>query len=192
MEGLANIASIVQAMKTFETAGRQERIRVDLNPIIKNAAIVATRAWSEIVELSMSLDDRLPPVSCIPGEIAQVVMNLVINAAQAIAAKVGKSGAKGQITIETLHRPADESVEIRVKDDGSGIPEAIRGRVFDPFFTTRPPGQGAGQGLAQVHAAVVRQHGGSVDFDSIEGKGTTFVVRLPLRSIEENGVGRGP
>ncbi len=180
LEGLAGIAGIVQAMKTFETAGRQERIRADLNPIIKNAAIVATRAWSEFVQVSMNLDDKLPPVPCIPGEIAQVIMNLVINAAQAIADRVGKSGAKGRITIETLHRPADGMVEIRVKDDGVGIPDAIRTRIFDPFFTTRPPGQGAGQGLAQVHAAVVRQHGGSVAFDSIEGAGTTFVVRLPL------------
>jgi signal transduction histidine kinase len=176
-------------MKTFETAGRQERIRADLNSIIKNAAIVATRAWSEFVDLSMSLDDRVPLVPCIPGEVAQVLMNLVINAAQAIAEKVGKSGVRGQIMIETLHKPSDELVEIRVKDDGVGIPDAIRGRVFDPFFTTRPPGQGAGQGLAQVHAAVVRQHGGSVDFDSAEGKGTTFVVRLPTRSVEEKGPG---
>ncbi len=81
----------------------------------------------------------------------------------------------------TLHVPADAAVEIRVADDGVGIPEAIRGRVFDPFFTTRPVGQGSGQGLAQVHSAVVRQHGGNVHFDSWEGKGTTFVVRLPLR-----------
>jgi signal transduction histidine kinase len=139
----------------------------------------------------MSLDDRLPPVPCIPGEIAQVVMNLVINAAQAIAEKVGNSGGKGLITIETLHRPAGDLVEIHVKDDGVGIPETIRGKVFDPFFTTRPPGQGAGQGLAQVHAAVVRQHGGRVDFDSVEGKGTTFVIKLPTRAVEENESRRG-
>jgi PAS domain S-box-containing protein len=192
LEGLASITRIVRAMRTFETAGRQERIRVDLNPILKNAAIVATRGWSEFVNVLTNLDDRLPPVPCIPGEIAQVVMNLVINSAQSIADKVGTSGDKGQIAIETLYRPDDELVEIRVKDDGLGIPEAIRGRVFDPFFTTRPPGQGAGQGLAQVHAAVVRQHGGSVDFDSVEGKGTTFVVRLPMRIIEGKDSTRGP
>lgn len=184
LDGLAHIARIVQAMKTFESAGRQERIRVALNPILENAALVASRAWSQYLELTMRLDDRLPPVPCIPGEIAQVVMNLVINAAQAIAEKVKDSGVKGQITIETLHRPADGMVEFHVIDDGVGIPPAIQARVFDPFFTTRPPGHGTGQGLAQVHAAVVGQHGGSVEFESSVGQGTTFVVRLPLRDIE--------
>jgi two-component system, NtrC family, sensor kinase len=181
LEGLAHIARIVQAMKTFETASCQERVRVDLNPILENAAIVATRAWSQFVELSVHLGEHQPAVPCIPGEIAQTVMNLVTNAAQAVAEKVGSSGKTGLVTLETTHRQADEQVEIRVSDDGNGIPEAIRGRIFDPFFTTRPPGQGSGQGLAQVHGAVVRLHGGSVSFDSVEGKGTTFVVRLPLR-----------
>jgi signal transduction histidine kinase len=121
----------------------------------------------------------------VAGEVAQVIMNLVINAAQAITDKVGRSGRKGQITVETLHHLASESVEIRVTDDGVGIPEAIRGKIFDPFFTTRPPGQGTGQGLAQVHSAVVRLHGGTVHFDSREGEGTCFVVRMPLRGASE-------
>lgn len=192
LEGLASIASIVQTMKTFESAGRQERIRVDLNPILENAAIVATRAWSQSVELSVHLDDKLPPVPCIPGEIAQVMMNLVINAAQAVADKVGRSGKKGHIKVKTIHKPADELVEISVGDDGVGIPEAIRGKIFDPFFTTRPPGQGSGQGLAQVHAAVVLLHGGSVDLNSVQGNGTTFIVRLPLRDPAIHAPGRDP
>ncbi len=180
LDGLEHIARIVHAMKTFENVGRQSRALVDLTSIVENATIVATRSWSGFADVSMRLAPDLPLVPCIAGEIAQVVLNLVINAAQAIAEKVGGSGRKGQITVETLHKSLDNVVEIRVVDDGVGIPETIRGRVFDPFFTTRPVGQGGGQGLAQVHSAVVRLHGGSVHFDSSEGKGTTFVVRLPL------------
>jgi signal transduction histidine kinase len=111
-------------------------------------------------------------------------MNLVTNAAQAIADKAGSSGRKGQITVETLHDPASDSVEIRVADDGVGIPDAVRGKIFDPFFTTRPVGQGSGQGLAQVHSAVVRLHGGTIHFDSRLGEGTSFVVRLPIAAAE--------
>jgi signal transduction histidine kinase len=74
-----------------------------------------------------------------------------------------------------------QDIELRVADDGVGIPESIRPRIFDPFFTTRPVGKGTGQGLAQVHAAVVKLHGGSVRCESQEGLGTTFVVRLPVQ-----------
>jgi two-component system NtrC family sensor kinase len=185
LDGLAQIARIVSAMKTFEDVGRQERAHVELNAIVENATVVATHAWRPVAEVTMRLTPNLPMVPCIAGEIAQIVLNLVINAAQAIADKVGGSGRKGRITVETFHLPASESVEIQVTDDGVGIPEAIRGRIFDPFFTTRPVGQGSGQGLAQVHSAVVRLHGGTIHFDSREGEGTRFWVRLPLQVASE-------
>jgi two-component system, NtrC family, sensor kinase len=181
LDGLAQIARIVRAMKTFEHVGRQERADAELNAIVENATVVVTHSWSQVAEVSMRLATDLPLVPCVVGEIAQVIMNLVINAAETIADKVGKSGSKGLIIVETLPHPASESVEIRVTDNGVGIPEAIRGKVFDPFFTTRPVGLGSGQGLAQVHFAVVRLHGGTVHFDSREGEGTCFVVRLPVR-----------
>ena len=182
LDGIAQISRIVRAMKTFEHVGRQERTQVELNTIVENATVVVTHAWKPFAEVSIRLAAGLPLVPCVAGEIAQVVMNLVINAAQAIADKGGNSEKPGHITVETALYPASESVEIRITDDGVGIPEAIRARVFDPFFSTRPVGQGKGQGLTQVHAAVVRLHGGTVHFNSSEGQGTTFVVRLPLRS----------
>jgi len=184
VDGLDQIARIVRAMKTFEDVGRQERSLVELNTIVENATIVVTHAWSPVADLSLRLAPHLPLLSCVAGEIAQVVMNLVTNAAQAIADKAGSSGRKGQITVETLHDPASDSVEIRVADDGVGIPDAVRGKIFDPFFTTRPVGQGSGQGLAQVHSAVVRLHGGTIHFDSRLGEGTSFVVRLPIAAAE--------
>lgn len=183
LDGMEQIARIVRAMKTFEDVGRQERTNVDLNAIVENATVVASHFWNPVAELSMRLADDLPAVPCVANEIAQVVMNLLVNAAQAITDKIGKSGTnckKGKISIETLRRPDTDSVEIRVTDDGVGIPEAIRGNIFDPFFTTRQVGQGSGQGLAQVHFVVVRVHGGTIDFDSREGEWTRFSVSLPL------------
>lgn len=178
-DGLERISKIVRAMKAFEDVGRQGRAPVDLNSIVENATVVATNAWRRSSDLSLVLAPNLPLVPCIAGEIAQVILNLVTNAAQAVADKNGVTGAKGHIVVETVRSGAD-FVEIRVTDDGVGIPAAVRPRVFDPFFTTRPVGQGTGQGLAQVHSAVVRLHRGSVHFDTREGSGTTFVVRLPL------------
>ncbi len=178
--GLERISKIVRAMKAFEDVGRQGRAPIDLNSIVENATVVAMNAWRRSSDLSLILAPNLPLVMCIAGEIAQVILNLVTNAAQAVADKHGVTGTKGHIFVETV-RPDADFVEVRVTDDGVGIPEAVRPKVFDPFFTTRPLGQGTGQGLAQVHSAVVRLHQGSVHFDTKEGGGTTFVVRLPLR-----------
>jgi PAS domain S-box-containing protein len=179
-EGLGQIARIVHAMKTFEDAGRQDRARVALNPIVENATVVATHAWKHVAELSMHLEPDLPDLPCIAGEIAQVVLNLVINAAQAVGDKVGRSGDKGHITVETRLDVGSNCIEIRVTDDGVGIPETIRAKIFDPFFTTRAVGKGSGQGLAQVHSAVVNLHGGSVRFNTCVGEGSCFIVSLPL------------
>ena len=179
LEGVAQVSKIVGAMKTLEHVGNQARAPTNLNALLENTVVVATNAWTDVAELSLQLAPTLPLVDCVAGEIAQVVLNLVVNAAQAIRDKVGTSGKKGALTIATSLQGQD--VELRVSDDGVGIAEAIRERVFDPFFTTRPVGQGTGQGLAQVHAAVVKLHGGTVRFDSQQGRGTTFVVRLPVQ-----------
>lgn len=184
-EGLEQIARIVHAMKTFEDVGRQERARIDLNPIVENATTVATHAWKGVADVAMHLGPDLPFVPCVAGEIAQVVLNLVVNAAQAIGDKVGDSGRKGRITVETRRDADTNCVEIRVTDDGVGIPDTIRAKIFDPFFTTRAVGHGSGQGLAQVHSAVVQLHGGSVRFDSRVGEGSCFIVSLPVREVDQ-------
>jgi two-component system, NtrC family, sensor kinase len=178
-KGLEQIGRLVCAMKAFQDVGRQGRVPQDLNPIVENAATVATHTWKAVAELSLQLGQDLPLVPCWAGEIVQVVVSLLSNASQAIRDKLGDSG-KGKITVETLYDGATETVEIRVSDNGVGIPDAIADKIFDPFFTTRPVGQGSGQGLAQVHAIVVRQHGGSVRFDSRVGEGSCFVISLPV------------
>ncbi len=120
---------------------------------------------------------RLPAVVCYPGDINQVVLNLLVNAAHAIKEKV-KDGEKGQITVRT--RMVGEDVEISVSDTGNGIPEAIRNRVFEPFFTTKDVGKGTGQGLALAYTVVVKKHGGKIWFDTEVGRGTTFFITLPV------------
>jgi signal transduction histidine kinase len=184
MAGMAQIEKIVRAMKMFENVEKQVRTLVDLNALVENATVIATSTWSQVAELSIRLAPHLPFVPCLAGEITQVIINLVTNAAQAIDAKRGPKSGKGHIVVETDRDPHAGWVSLRISDDGEGIPDSIRAKIFDPFFSTRPVGQGTGQGLAQVQAAVLGLHGGTVDFTSEVGKGTTFIVRLPITAFE--------
>lgn len=117
---------------------------------------------------------------CLPGDINQVLLNVLINAAHAIGDVVKNSGEKGTITIST--RANENELTISIADTGTGIPAKVRDKIFDPFFTTKEVGRGTGQGLAIVHDIVVERHGGSIDIESEVGKGTTFIVNLPLRN----------
>jgi signal transduction histidine kinase len=131
-------------------------------------------------------DPDVPPVSCYPGELNQVFLNLLVNAAHAIGdCKDEEGGRKGMITVRTRRLPG--WAEVRVADTGCGIPPEARGRVFDPFFTTKPVGKGTGQGLAIAHAVVVKKHGGRIGFESEVGKGTTFIVHLPVDGQHPEG-----
>ena len=121
--------------------------------------------------------EELPPVTCHGGQINQVVLNLVVNAAHAIADKVKGTPEKGLITVRTFAE--DGFAVVSVSDTGGGIPEAIRKRIFEPFFTTKEVGKGTGQGLSIAHN-VIKAHGGKLEFVTEIGKGTTFTVRLPL------------
>jgi signal transduction histidine kinase len=108
----------------------------------------------------------------------QVILNLIVNAAHAIADAAKAGPHKGTITVST--RQVERWAEVRVSDTGCGIPEAIRDRIFDPFFTTKPVGKGTGQGLAIAHDAIINKHRGAISVESAVGEGTTFIVRLPL------------
>jgi two-component system, NtrC family, sensor kinase len=133
-----------------------------------------------VAEAETDLDPALPMVPCNISGINQVVLNLIVNAAHAIAQKTDGSGTagKGIITVQTRNR--GDYVEIRVGDTGGGIPENIRGRIFDPFFTTKAIGKGTGQGLAIARTIITEAHHGSIDFETETGSGTTFIIRLPL------------
>ncbi|HZC25361.1 MAG TPA: PAS domain S-box protein, partial [Candidatus Binatia bacterium] len=157
LDGAHRVARIVRAMKEFSHPDSAEKTATNLNKAIESTVTVARNEWKYVSELVTEFDPTLPAVVCYPGDINQVVLNLIVNAAHAIKEKI-KEGEKGRITVRT--RMLDERVEVSVTDTGSGIPEAIRGRVFDPFFTTKEVGKGTGQGLALAYAVVVKKHGG--------------------------------
>lgn len=180
LEGIERVAKIVRAMKEFSHPGTGEKTPTDINRAIETTLTVARNEWKYVAELELDLQPDLPLVPCLPGDLNQVILNIAVNAAHSIADVVGKDGAggKGKISVQT--RLANEWVEIRISDTGNGIPEHVRPRIFDPFFTTKGVGKGTGQGLAISHSVVVDKHGGTIRFESETGKGTTFVIRVPL------------
>jgi len=180
LEGLERIASIARGVRAFCRAGAGEKRVVDLNSEIENTVAVSRNEWKYVSDVFLDLDRDLPNVECIPAEIKQVVLNLLINAVHAIedAGDERSATTRGRITVSTRHTASH--AEIRVLDTGTGIPEAVHSRVFNPFFTTKQVGRGTGQGLAVARAIVTDKHGGSIHFESRPGEGTEFVVRLPL------------
>lgn len=180
LEGLGRISTIVRSMKEFAHPGPDTKTPTDINRAIENTVTVAKNEWKYVAEVTTDLAPDLPPVPCVPGELNQVFLNVIVNAAHAIG-EVYKEGReeKGQIRIST--RLLDQEVEVRISDSGPGIPEAIRNRVFDPFFTTKPPGKGTGQGLAIAYRVIEDKHGGKLSLESAPGQGATFVIRLPLQ-----------
>jgi signal transduction histidine kinase len=183
LEGVARVTKIVRAMKEFSHPGGREMAAADLNKAIESTVTVARNEWKYVAELKLELDPQLPPVVCFLGDFNQAILNLIVNAAHAIGDAVQpQPGTKGEITVST--RRAGDRVEVRVRDTGTGIPEAVRPRIFEPFFTTKGVGKGTGQGLAMVYGAVVKQHGGTVTFETEVGKGTTFIIHLPITPCE--------
>ena len=166
-------------MKDFSHPDFEAKAPTDLNQAIESTVTVARNEWKYVADLDLVLDPQLPLVPCLPGEINRVILNLVVNAAHAIGDVVGAgAGGKGRIRVSTSRQ--GDWAEIRVQDTGTGIPEPVRARIFDPFFTTKAVGKGTGQGLSLAHLVVVKQHGGTIEFETVLGQGTTFIVRLPL------------
>lgn len=179
LDGIQRVASIVRAMKDFSHPGNQEKQPIDLNRSIDSTLTVSRNEWKYVADLITDYAPNLPLVPCFPGNFNQIILNLVVNATQAIADVVGDgSGKKGTITVRT--RPVGDWAEIRIEDTGTGIPEDIREKVFDQFFTTKDVGKGTGQGLAMAHAIVVKKHGGTITFDTEVGQGTAFTIQLPI------------
>jgi predicted ATPase/signal transduction histidine kinase len=177
-EGTARVAHIVAAMKAFSHPDQREQRSTVLRAALENTLTVAHNAYRHIADVVTDFAD-IPEVVCHPGEVNQVFLNLVVNAAHAIEDVVKQRGGRGTITIRTWCEDRD-TVVISVSDTGAGIPDAIRDRVFDPFFTTKDVGRGTGQGLALARTAIVDRHGGAISFETRLGEGTTFYVRLPV------------
>jgi PAS domain S-box-containing protein len=176
VDGLGRIAEIVRSMKEFSHADQREMSRVDLNRAINSTLIIARSEYKYVADVETDFQE-LPLVTCHGAQINQVVLNLVVNAAHAIADKVKGTNDKGRITVRTS--VDDGFALVSISDTGGGIPEAIRKRIFEPFFTTKEVGKGTGQGLSIAHN-VIKAHNGTLNFVTELGKGTTFHVRLPL------------
>ncbi len=181
-DGLGRIGTIVRAMKSFSHPST-EIAPADLNAAIQSTTTVARNEWKYVADLELDLDPALPHVPCSVAGFNQVVLNMLVNGAHAITARNAAlpeaERAKGTIRIQT--RALGEHAEVRITDSGTGIPEHVLPRIFDPFFTTKEVGKGTGQGLAIAHNVIVAKHGGTIEVETEEGRGTTFVVRLPLR-----------
>jgi signal transduction histidine kinase len=177
IEGVARISKIVSAMKDFSHPGKDDKQKIDINKAIENTSIVARNEWKYLAELAFDFATDLPLVNCFPGEVNQVILNMIVNACHAIEdVTMGKS--KGHILITT--QQSEENVIIKIEDNGAGMDESVSQRVFDPFFTTKEVGKGTGQGLSLAYSVIVEQHAGKISVESTVGSGTTFVISLPI------------
>ncbi len=187
-EGVNRVTTIVRAMKDFSHPGNQGRQNADLNKAISTTVSVARNEYKYHADVETDFGE-IPLADCYVADLNQVFLNLLVNAAHAIKDVVGDGAGRGTIRIST--RLDGDMIEIRVADTGAGIPEHARSKIFDQFFTTKGVGKGTGLGLAIARAVVIDKHKGSIRFETELGKGTTFIVRIPVSSQPEDNEG-GP
>jgi PAS domain S-box-containing protein len=181
LDGIGRVGSIVRSMTEFAYPDSHTKADIDLNRAIRTTLNMARNEYKSVAELETHFGD-VPAVFCHAGDINQVVLNLLLNAAHAIGDVVEGTGAKGRIVVRT--RTIGGYVEISINDTGDGIPEDVRGRIFEPFVTTKEIGRGTGQGLALSRGIVVDKLKGSLHFETETGKGTTFYIRLPVSDAQ--------
>jgi PAS domain S-box-containing protein len=175
-EGIERVATIVRAMKAFGRPDPSEPEPMDINRVVTYALTMARNELKYVAEVTTDLGP-LPTVSCFPGAIGQVVINLVVNAAYAVGESRDRTGERGEIKVKTWSE--GDRVALSVSDTGPGIPPDVLPRIFQPFFTTKPFGRGSGQGLAMAWATVVDRHAGRIEV-ATSGAGTTFTITLPV------------
>jgi two-component system, NtrC family, sensor kinase len=170
IDGAARVRRIVQDLRDFSRPGDSNWQVADLHAGIESTLNVV---WNEIKFKADVVRDygELPPVECLPFQLKQVFLNLLVNAAQAIP-------ERGTITLRTACN--GDEVSVAISDSGIGMAPEVRDRIFDPFFTTKPIGKGTGLGLSVAYG-IIEKHGGRIDVDTAPGKGTTFTIRLPVK-----------
>lgn len=175
-EGAERICDVVKNLRLFSRLDEAEIKKVDIHSGIDSTVRLLSRYFSGgKVSLRRNYGD-LPPIDCYAGQLNQVWMNLLANAAQAVP-------DRGEVGIST--KLDQGSVIVAISDTGSGIPEDQLSRIFDPFFTTKPVGEGTGLGLS-ISYGIIERHGGTINVESQVGAGTTFTVRIPMHAIETN------
>ncbi len=175
LEGVRRVATIVRAMREFAHPGQGDPVAADLNRALEATLDVARNEYRYVADVEKDLGE-IPLVVCRPGDLNQVFLNVIVNAAHAIAEKVQGSGVRGVIRVRT--REVASGVQVTISDTGNGIPAEIQHKIFEPFFTTKDVGRGSGQGLA-IARSIVEAHRGTISFASAPGAGATFQVWLP-------------
>lgn len=169
IDGADRVSRIVRDLKDFSSIDRAEEESIDINDCLRKALALVRRQLPVSITLSEALNP-LPPRACHPGQLAEAFLNILQNAAQAV-------GEQGEITVSS--RTRNDAIVIEISDSGCGIPSDRLERIFDPFYTTRPVGQGTGLGLTVTRDIVVN-HGGTIDISSVPGKSTLVAMRFPL------------
>lgn len=176
-EGIERVSEIVSAMKKFSHPGTEEKSLLDINDALDNIIIVSRNQWKYFADIEKKYSPDIKPLLCYPADLNQALLNIIVNAAQAIEEKKQKSEFAGKITVETYDEDAFTVIVIR--DNGIGMsPETIE-KLFDPFFTTKDIGKGTGQGLSIVHTVIKEKHGGEIIIESELGEGSAFVLKIP-------------
>lgn len=174
-EGVAHVSNIVRAMKSFARVDQGEKAQADINQALRDTLVVAQNEYKNVATVETDFGE-VPPVNCFIGRLNQVFLNLLVNAAHAIADK--KHEGPGRIRVSS--RAVDGMLEVKIADNGCGVPNEIRHRIFEQFFTTKEVGRGTGQGLSIARNIIVEAHGGSIDFVSEVEAGTVFSIRIPI------------
>ncbi|WP_068406710.1 ATP-binding protein [Labrenzia sp. OB1] len=180
-QGVVSIGKIVQSIKEFAHPDDSETTETDVIKLVENATTVSRSQWRHSAELDFKADENEIMIPCYPGDVSQVIINLIVNAADAIAEHSQSrdyAGGMGEIAVNVTKD--DAYCTITIADNGPGIPGKSLRRIFDMFFTTKPPGKGTGQGLAICKSIVEIKHKGKLTVHSEVGKGSKFIVRLPL------------
>ena len=178
-EGVNRVCSIVKAMKEYSHPNSEEKVATNLNNCIESTITISAHTWKYHSDMEVDLDPNLKDVMCHAGPFNEVILNIIVNAADAIKDRIEKDDSlnKGTIKIQTLGK--EDFAEIRISDTGGGIPQSIQEKIFDPFFTTKAIGKGTGQGLALSYSIIKERHNGELHFETVPGESTTFILQLP-------------
>jgi PAS domain S-box-containing protein len=180
-EGVNRVCTIVKAMKEFSHPNSEYKVATNINSCIESTITISKHTWKYHAEMEVDLDPSLKDIMCYPGPFNEVILNIIVNAADAIKEKVENDDSidMGKITIQT--RGKEDFAEIRISDTGGGIPKSIQEKIFDPFFTTKAIGKGTGQGLALSYSIIKARHNGELLFETVPGESTTFILQLPYK-----------
>ena len=183
--------SIVKGMLLHSRGKAGTRVDTDVNALVEeylNLAYHGMRAKDTTFNVSLERDyaEELPLVPMVPQDVSRVFLNIISNACYAANKKRESAGDDYSPTVTVTTRAAGEMIEVLISDNGTGIPKDIVDKVFNPFFTTNPPNEGTGLGLSITYDIVVEGHGGTLDLDTTEGEGTTFLIKLPIQGLTAN------